>query len=309
MRDGTGDVACFGHPPHRWLPVDPVLEEWETVGEEPMGSKEKHWVVDPSGQHWLLKFARKKNDIVRGEDWAECVVHALAGLVGVPTACVRPGICDGRRAVLSRAVQSPDERLEHGNELLAQLNSAYEIAEPRENAGYSVSAVHQALDGVAAPNAGTARLGGFGVWTGYVVLDAWVAGRDRHHENWAVARGPDHVRLAPSFDHGNALGFAEPDSELDRFAAPDEVSRWCGKGKSPHFAGQPSLVEVACEALHLSGLGVSSYWTGRLADVHAGDVHEILSAVPDAIVSEPRRRFIEHILDKNRERILHACSD
>lgn len=223
MDGGLRCRECFEYPPHLWRAVDPVAEGWETVGEEPMGSKEKHWVHDPDGWPWLLKFARQKADGVRGEDWAECVVHALAGLIGVPTACVRPAVCSGRRAVLSRAVQTPDERLEHGNELLARHDASYQKAELRENAGYTVAAVQRALEGVDAPNAATAPWGGFGVWAGYLVLDAWVAGRDRHHENWAVARGPDRVRLAPSFDHGNALGFAEPERRVSQYDTPERL--------------------------------------------------------------------------------------
>ncbi len=302
------EATCFEYAPHRWRPVDPVSDGWETVGEEPMGSKEKHWVRDPSGQLWLLKFAREKADGVRGEDWAECIVHALAGLIGVPTACVRPAVCNERRAVLSRAVQTSDERLEHGNELLAQHDSAYEKSEPRENAGYTVAAVQRVLQGIDAPTVATAPWGAFGVWSGYVLLDAWVAGRDRHHENWAVARGQDHVRLAPSFDHGNALGFAEPERRIPSFESPGRIHRWCEEGTSPHFAGQPSLVEIACEALHLGDPDAAVYWVSRLRDVRSDDVRAILAAVPQNLVSEGRRRFIERILDTNRERILDAFS-
>lgn len=308
MDGGLRCRECFEYPPHLWRAVDPVAEGWETVGEEPMGSKEKHWVHNPDGWPWLLKFARQKADGVRGEDWAECVVHALAGLIGVPTACVRPAVCNGRRAVLSRAVQTPDERLEHGNELLARHDASYQKAELRENAGYTVAAVQRALDGVDAPDAATTPWGGFGVWAGYLVLDAWVAGRDRHHENWAVARGPDRVRLAPSFDHGNALGFAEPERRVSQYDTPERLLRWCEDGVSPHFAGQPSLVEIASEALRIGEAGVAVYWMGRLQDVRSDDVRAILAAVPTRLVSEPRRRFIERILDTNRERILDAFS-
>ena len=223
---------------------------------------------------------------VRGEDWAECIVHALAGLIGVPTACVRPAVCNERRAVLSRAVQTPDERLEHGNELLAQHDSAYEKSEPRENAGYTVVAVQRVLQGIDAPTVASAPWGAFGVWSGYVLLDAWVAGRDRHHENWAVARGQDHVRLAPSFDHGNALGFAEPERRIPLFDSPGRIQRWCEDGTSPHFAGQPSLVEIACEALNLGDPDAAVYWVSRLRDVRADDVRAILAAVPQNLVSE-----------------------
>lgn len=77
---------------------------------------------------------------------------------------------------------------------------------------------------------------------------------------------------------------------------------------SPHFAGQPSLVEIASEALRIGEAGVAVYWMDRLRDVRSDDVRAILAAVPTRLVSEPRRRFIERILDTNRERILDAFS-
>ena len=43
------------------------------------------------------------------------------------------------------------------------------------------------------------------VFVGYIMLDAWIANQDRHHENWGALRS-DKLRLAPTFDHGALLG-------------------------------------------------------------------------------------------------------
>lgn len=58
------------------------------------------------------------------------------------------------------------------------------------------------------------------VFVGYVMLDAWIANQDRHHENWGaiVSRespnaGP-FLSLAPTFDH--AAGLARNLSDRDR---------------------------------------------------------------------------------------------
>ena len=42
-------------------------------------------------------------------------------------------------------------------------------------------------------------------FVGYVLLDAWIANQDRHHENWGALRHGDELRLAPTFDHGASL--------------------------------------------------------------------------------------------------------
>jgi hypothetical protein len=43
-----------------------------------------------------------------------------------------------------------------------------------------------------------------GIFVGYVMLDAWIANQDRHHENWGALQD-DQLRLAPTFDHGASL--------------------------------------------------------------------------------------------------------
>lgn len=306
MNPRAGDPGCFGNWPPLWSPIDPEEESWEPTGDEPMGTKEKQWLRSPKEIDWLLKRGMQSRD--RGEDWAECLVHALAGLIGVPTACVRPATCSGRRAILSRSVLHSDERLEHGNELLARCNEHYESHNRRVNTGYTVAAVHDALARIASPTAATAKWSAFGCWAGFVVLDAWVAGMDRHHENWAIARGPSDVRLAPSFDHGNALGFAETEQSVQQLRKPSECEKWCEKGRSQHFAGRPSLVDVAREALSLSGPATERYWLGRLGDVSATDVDLVLRAVPSYVLSDPRRSFIQRVLDVNRRRLLDAVT-
>lgn len=78
---------------------------------------------------------------------------------------------------------------------------------------------------------------------GYLLLDAWVAGRDRHHENWAAIEHAGELRLSSSFDHGNALGLQEPEDRVEELATDaDRLLVWVERGRSHHFDGRPSLV-------------------------------------------------------------------
>ena len=52
-------------------------------------------------------------------------------------------------------------------------------------------------------------------FVGYVMLDAWIANPDRHHENWAAIWDGSAMRLAPTFDHGAALARNLLDSERE----------------------------------------------------------------------------------------------
>ncbi|MCV7044175.1 hypothetical protein H7J08_05745 [Mycobacterium frederiksbergense] len=277
------------------------------MSEEPLGGKEKFWIVAPDGNEYCFKYARSDPDgtNVRGEDWAEWAVHHLAGLISVPTAVVIPGQHDGRRGSLSRAVWHEREQLIHGNELLTRQNPVYDATAERENPGYTVDAVRAALDGVAAPTVWESPLiSGFDAWAGYVMLDAWVAGRDRHHENWAAINQSGSLRLAPSYDHGNALGFQESEKQAAKLAEDDErLARWSRKGCSFHFAGKPPLVDVANTALQMAGDAVQSYWRSKLAAVTLDSVVEIFEQIP--YLSDQGRRFRIKLLAHNQERIVN----
>ena len=293
-----------------WNPVQIKREEFERA-DEPMGTKEKFWVKLPDDDRlWLFKLARERDGVVRGEDWAEWIVHHLATLLGVPSATVRPALWEGRRGIVSRSMlRSRSEELVHGNSVLFGHDRGYDQQAMRENPKYTPTTVRDALLGVLGPDgdAVPAALSGYDVWTGYLVLDAWTAGRDRHHENWALIRTRDERRLAPSFDHGNALGFAENDELRTELLADDgKLERWLNRGKSHYFAGRPSLVGLALEALALASPVASQHWIARLEAVAEQDVRAVIDAVPREVMSEASRRFAIRLLEANRRRVLHG---
>jgi uncharacterized protein YaeQ len=134
-----------------------------------------------------------------------------------------------------------------------------------------------------------------------------VAGRDRHHENWAAIRSDTGRWLAPSFDHGNALGFQESDERRAwLLAAPEGVERWVKHGRSPHFAGRPSLVNLAADALTLASSAAAQFWRNKLTLATSEAVDVTVEAVPDELLSYVGRNFCRQLLRLNRERLLHA---
>lgn len=65
-----------------------------------------------------------------------------------------------------------------------RVDPDYDRDQTRRNERYTVDAVKQALADVSVPDAYRVEgMSAFDLWAGYLVLDAWVAGRDRHHEN------------------------------------------------------------------------------------------------------------------------------
>ena len=305
----TRVASCQGESPFSWRPID--IKHLDPLTEEPMGTKEKEWVheVDDRDNRWLYKQARARDGQVRGEDWAECLVHVVAELLGVPSACVALAVNRGKRGVLIKSVVAPDEDLTHGNELMAQRFPSYDMHTDRENDQYTVANIRQALDGVSAP-------GPYGCWTAfdvfaaYLLLDALVAGRDRHHENWAIiTKQGAEARLSPSFDHGNALGFAEtPSSTQKLLSSSAALQTWLNRGRSHHFAGKPRLTDVAAEAMALSSECSRSYFMQRLRDLCLGELSEAAERMPTEILSEEQRSLSLLIVEQNRRRLQDAIS-
>lgn len=206
-----------------------------------------------------------------------------------------------------RSVLGAGDELSHGNELLAGAFADYDVNTSRKNPLYTVENIRKALEN-AEPSEPDRWDSAFDQLAGYLVLDALVAGRDRHHENWAVMVSMDGGRrLAPSFDHGNALGFAEPVERAEALISDSSrLQSWLRKGTSHHFAGRPSLVEVARRALSLCTIRNRQ----RILDsVRAFDLHELRTAteqMPQQIMSEPHRRLAVRIVEENRRRLFDA---
>jgi hypothetical protein len=292
-----------------WEPLRFVYGQAEA--DEPMGSKEKWWVDLPGfKRRWLLKLSRldERDGKVSGEDWAEWTVHHLARLLGVPTAAVRPALLVDRRAIVSESVlRDQREYLDHGNSVLSARFPDYDQSLQGKNPGYTPLAVRDALVDVAPPDEleWPSNFTAFDVWSGYLVMDAWVAGRDRHHENWATVLRGEERRLAPSFDHGNALGFQERDERRSRMLGDEpHFMRWIERGTSKHFNGQPGLVDLAITALDLASAGAKQYWLGQLDAVDFAAVESIIASPPIEIMSQVTRTFVLRMLATNRRRLL-----
>lgn len=268
-----------------------------------MGTKDKDW-LEHEDARWLFKMVRSKPGQQSGEDWAEKIVEQLAHLLEVPVASVDLAVKRGHRGVVSVNFVPPEARLEHGNELLVRIDPSYDMDAGRRNDRYTVASVLQALADAQAPaELADQGFSAFDVWAGYLVLDAWVAGRDRHHGNWAVLAAEDRV-LAPSFDHGNALGFQEPDARRAKLAVdPAGLAKWALKGRSPHFAGGPQLVDLAREADASMTPSVRGHWLARLAEIEDDAVQAVLAQVPHELMSEDARRFCRELLSLNQRRL------
>ena len=294
------------------LPVDAT--GWAVADLEPSGDDAKEWLVDPTdGSRWLFKPAVVTADRRQGEDWAELLASRVAELLRVPAAVIRLAVRDGQPGCLSKdarpPVQSGDgEELapaHPGSVLLSELVSDYE-PRSRNRRGHTLVNVQAVLRGVRPPHAiGDAPLTAFDVFAGYLVLDALVAGQDRHSDNWSVAFHPDgHGELLPSYDHASSLGFNLLDARRHRLLADDgALEQWVAHGRATRFGdGQDvTLVDHATAALAMSA-PAQRHWLRRLEAFDVPTWRAV--AVPDTVLSDVGRRFAVEIVIANRRRLL-----
>ncbi|HMP01047.1 MAG TPA: hypothetical protein PKD86_12340 [Gemmatales bacterium] len=143
-----------------------------------------------------------------GEDWAEVIACHLCEILGLPHVeyelaaeydgeqYIRPGV------VCENMARNP-VALVLGNEMLLAVDPQYPQAQRFKVRQHTVEAVSDILTRRAPPpDDWMAEVPGgvhsaLDVFVGYVMLDAWIANQDRHHENWGGALGRKALAVGP----------------------------------------------------------------------------------------------------------------
>lgn len=290
------------------------VSAWAVIRDEPGGrDPNKRWLaVDPEDavdKHWLWKSRQVTgNGSDRAlTDCAEVFVSRLAAMLEIPAADCRFAVCDGEPGVISRNVTPRGFSLYPGRMYLPEIEGYERLpatsaaGRPRgqmgRDRGYTLDAVHTVLAGVAPPP-GVTELTSFGVFAGYLVLDALVGNTDRHPGNWALLESDDDARrfLAPTYDHGSALGAGLTD-ENRRSRKPETFA---AKGTANPFEPKKQLlVDLALEAVRRAD---AAAWLERVAALDPNDVGSILEA-PSSRLSDVASTFMEHVVLENRRRL------
>jgi hypothetical protein len=293
---------------------------------EPGGDEEKFWLsAPPDGDHaghWLFKPRRvkslrlakarqqlgdKPDILVRGDDWAEKVSCELSRLVAVPAVVTELALAVDRHTntpingSMSLDMRPPDWQRSPGAELLSERDVNFNAD---TYIGHTPEAIYNALHGVKGPP-GTPyeAWAAFDVFAGYLAFDAWIANTDRHPLNWAVLQSPTGVVcLAPSFDHGSALGSGM--GSLRHARVVDEgVETWCRKGFGRTFEGRRriSLVALAADALEMASGSARRHWAARFSSVEQEQCDDIVAGIPD--LSPMTGTFVRELLAINLRRL------
>jgi hypothetical protein len=293
------------------------VSSWRVRDEEPAGDDEKVWLTAPDGQDWLFKpiTEHKRLGFIQGEDWSEKVSSEIGALLHVPCAKVELAVRRGQHGSISLDLKPPLWQLQPGSVLLAETAQDY-IPRDQTRRGHSLANIQRALEGYGPPPGATVPNGfeGFDVFAGFLILDAWIANRDRHDENWAVLLPPGDSppgRLAGSYDHATSLGFNLQDADRDRRLLGGTVRTWAMRGDAYRFEwpegrkqNVPTLVEFAAMALSMRPPAVRSHWASRLQAVGDQTIPNLVARVPG--MSQLACRFVVELTSINRERLLDA---
>ncbi len=285
---------------------------------EPLGSKPKFWFREDDRR---LLF--KAEDRGTGEDWAEVVACHLCGLLGLAHVeyelaveydggqYVRPGVVCVNMAPAPLA-------LVLGNELLLALDPQYPKQQRFKVRQHTVEAVSEVMRGLRRPAREWSAHAPEGIgpasdfFAGYVMLDAWIANQDRHHENWGALWDGNELRLAPTFDHGAALARNLLDSERqERLTTRDRkrtVAAFASRGRSAFYRSaedqRPLELREAFRAFAEQVPSAAQAWLARLRAVNRDAVWAILERVPRERMSDTCKRFTMELLATNQQRLL-----
>lgn len=292
------------------------MSVWTVIRDEPGGrDKNKRWIAAdadaPRDRHWLWKYRQTTGDGSEAAltDCAEVFTSRLAAAIDLPAAECRFAILDGEPGLISRNVTPQGFNLNTGTTYLPEVEgyqrrqsagSDADGGRMRLDEGYTLDSVRQVLEHVEAPP-GVSDLSGFAVFAGYLVLDALVGNGDRHPGNWAILeRQRDGARfLAPTYDHGSALGAGLTD---DNRRDKDPVA-FARRGRANPFSPRKQLaVELALEAVRRSG---ADLWVARVAALEEVSIRETLEA-PRGRLSEVAATFMEQVVLENQRRLCHG---
>lgn len=284
---------------------------------EDLGTKAKFWYRD--GEALTLFKAEERGT---GEDWAEKVCCELAALLGLPHVHYEMAhdVDLDRPGVICASLAPPPLALAHGNQLLLVLDSKYPGDQDRHYRcrEHTIDAVFGVACRLRMPTAawcvdlpaGVDMAAG--VFAGYLMLDAWVANQDRHHENWGAVWDGEHLSLAPSFDHGASLARNLSDEErYERLHSRDvnrRVPYFASRARSALYADptakKPLTTMDAWLAWAAKVPDAADVWRRQLAAIETDAFAAVLANVHPDRMTAICRQFTLDLLVENRRRIL-----
>jgi hypothetical protein len=282
---------------------------------EQLGTKEKYW-FRIEGRRCLFKIGRPDT----GENWAEKIASELADLLHLPHAHYDLAVWGGRKGVLTPLVVPETGRLIMGNELLAVIHTDYPKREVRHVRDHTLTRIHALLrdDAIGHPPDWTPpsdRISSaYDLFLGYLLLDAWIANQDRHHENWGLISDQEQIYLAPSYDHAASMGQNEKDEvRQDRLTTRDRgrhISTYVTKARSAIYDSKTSKKALLTLDLFIKAAAKSpdaaKIWLNQLQQVSEEACQSLFEQLPDGEITPLAKQFAIKMLELNKQRLLET---
>jgi hypothetical protein len=151
------------------------------------------------------------------------------------------------------------------------------------------------------------------LFTGYLMLDAWIGNTDRHDENWGLlVIPPRRVELAPTFDHASSLGRELTDERRNRLLNTRD-----NRGSIGAYAvrARSALFRAATDDKPLSTLDAfrtaaryqphaAAFWIEQLSALNWERVERVFGEIPRPEMTQIAADFGLRLLLLNKERLI-----
>nr|VFJ94518.1 MAG: HipA-like C-terminal domain-containing protein [Candidatus Kentron sp. LFY] len=292
----------------------PIITPDDSVSEshEQLGTKEKYWLRIDDQLH-LFKIGRPGT----GENWAEKIAAELAGLLGLPHAHYDLATWRGEKGVLTPSIQPKGGLLVLGNESLAAVYADYPKHKVRHVRDHTLGRIHALLidrkigfPDRQPPDDEIATA--YDLFLGYLLLDAWIANQDRHHENWGLIRDRERIYLAPTFDHAASMGQNETDTtRQDRLSTKDRgrhISTYIKKARSAIYENKTDKSPLPTSDLFRKAAAKSPeaarIWLDRLQQISQNSCLGLFEQLSPETITPSAKQFALTLLALNQERLL-----
>jgi len=278
---------------------------------EQIGTKPKFW-YQKDDVNYMYKEVRPGT----GEDWSEKAACELSAMLGIPHVHYDLAISKGIRGVTCQDFVPKNGRLVHGNELLARVKQNYEANKRYKARQYTLLgtiALIKLIEGLKIPIGCEVFEGvnsAIDIFLGYILLDAWIANQDRHHQNWGVVITKNKtVHLTPTYDHASSLGRNESDKKrIIRLTSQDKnrgMQGYIERAQSAFYFKESRLstFDAFSIASRVEPTAAKS-WLERLERISIKDIKLVFENIPTRLISDIAIDFAIKMIELNRERLL-----
>lgn len=298
------------------------ISNFKFSDDEQLGSKRKFWVIDKDGNEYLFKSiisldkygVRQQRE---GEDWAEKITSELADVLQLPSANYDLATYQGERGVISKNflknlnIESFPENQSNlilGNELIENPKIQYKYQPiSRVNGVMRQIIKNKPLQYNSFKNIKTASH----FFTGYLMFDVLISNQDRHSENWGLIQtSAGTYHLSPSFDHAASLGRSEKSEKRNNilYGKDPRVSMESYVTKAKSFFSRAHVRCTLMEAfLYFAkkNKNAAITWGEKLNEINSNTISNIVTRVPNSIMSDLEKEFTISLITTNKNRILN----